>query len=233
MIDIQKHKFILVRVLKEIYSDKEIAPILGFKGGTACYLFYNLPRFSVDLDFNLLDKDKKDVVFQKIKKFLMKYGQLKEAREKRYTLFFLLSYGDESTNIKVEISKRKFTENYEVKNYLGIPMLVMEKKDMLAHKLVALLDRSDIANRDLFDLWYFLENNWPINKEIVELRTNKPFKNYLKKCIKSVRKVSERYILQGLGEVLAEERKRWVKENLKKELLFLMEYYLESQRGGQ
>jgi len=57
----------LVQILKDIYSNKEIAPFSGFKEETACYLFYNLPRFSVDLDFNLLNKDKKNLVFERVK----------------------------------------------------------------------------------------------------------------------------------------------------------------------
>lgn len=228
MLDIQRHKFILVKILKDIYRDKEIAPFMGFKGGTACNLLYNLPRFSVDLDFNLLNNEKKDLVFTNLKEILVRFGDLKEARSKRYTLFFLLSYEEEATNIKVEISKREFPDNYELKNYLGIPMLVMVKKDIFAHKLVAFLDRGSIANRDLFDLWYFFNNNWSINKEIVELRTKEKLKDYLFKCINEIEKVKETYILQGLGEVLDEEKKKWVKENLKNELIFLMRNYLES-----
>lgn len=228
MIDIQKHKFILVQILKNIYSDKEIASVLGFKGGTACYLLYNLPRFSVDLDFNLIEKEKKDLVFRVVKKILEEDGQIKEAREKRFTLFFLLSYGKESTNVKVEISKRIFPDNYEIKNYLGIPMLVMKKEDILAHKLVALLDRKSTANRDLFDLWYFLKIGWQANIELVELRTGEKYKDYLKKCIKAVEKIDERYILQGLGEVLDKKQREWAKENLKEKILFLMKYYLET-----
>jgi len=54
MIDLNKHKFIIVQILKDIYSDLEIANELGFKGGTALMLFYDLPRFSADIDFNLL-----------------------------------------------------------------------------------------------------------------------------------------------------------------------------------
>ena len=64
MLDIQKHKFIMVQVLKDIFSDNEIGTTLGFKGGTAAYFFYDLPRFSVDLDFNLLDKSKEDIVLK-------------------------------------------------------------------------------------------------------------------------------------------------------------------------
>lgn len=228
MLDIQKHKFILVQILKDIYSDKEIGKILGFKGGTAAYLFYDLPRFSIDLYFNLLAEDKKDLVFKKIKEIVKKYAEIKEAREKRFTLFFLLSYEREAVNVKIEISKRAYPVDYKIKSYLGIPMLIMQKQDMVANKLVALLERKSLADRDLFDLWYFLKNNWEINKKLVEIRTEQKFKDYLRKCIKSVEAVPERYILQGLGELLDERQKIWAKKNLKKELLFLMRYYLRN-----
>lgn len=228
MLDINQHKLILVQILKEIYSDISIASLLGFKGGTAVYLFYNLPRFSVDLDFNLLDIKRKDDVFHSVQEILDKLGKIKNQREKQATLFFLFSYEEKERNIKVEISKRIFPDRYEVKNYLGISMLVMRKEDMFAHKLVALLERKNIANRDIFDLWFFMKNNWDINKEIIELRTSMDFKKYLHKCINKVEIINEKYILQGLGEILDDKFKNWAKHNLKKELLFFLSFYYEN-----
>ena len=70
MLSIVKHRVILVQILKDIYSDIEISSSLGFKGGTAVYLFYKLNRFSVDLDFNLLDEEKEQIVFDKINKII-------------------------------------------------------------------------------------------------------------------------------------------------------------------
>jgi predicted nucleotidyltransferase component of viral defense system len=61
-LNIPTHKTILFQILKDIYSDTTIAPFLGFKGGTATLLFYNLDRFSVDLDFDLLDESKENYV---------------------------------------------------------------------------------------------------------------------------------------------------------------------------
>ena len=52
--DVNRHKFYMLQILKDIYSDPKLSTALGFKGGTALMFFYNLPRFSVDLDFNLL-----------------------------------------------------------------------------------------------------------------------------------------------------------------------------------
>jgi len=124
--------------------------------------------------------------------------------------------------------KRVFPDRYEVKNYLGIPMLVMSKENMFAHKLVALSERRNVANRDYFDLWFFLKNNWEIDKKIVELRTEMDFKEYIKKCVENVHKIDEKHILQGLGEILDSSLKNWVKNHLKKELIFLLNFYLEN-----
>jgi len=64
----------MVQILKDIYSDIELSNCLGFKGGSALMFFYDLPRFSVDLDFNLLDPSKEDMVYQKVRLLLLKYG---------------------------------------------------------------------------------------------------------------------------------------------------------------
>ena len=84
---IPEHRDILLQVLKDIYSDTNIAPFLGFKGGTAAYIFYNLSRFSIDLDFDLINEDKEEEVFDKIEKIVKKYGEIKEARKKGSTCF--------------------------------------------------------------------------------------------------------------------------------------------------
>lgn len=230
-LDIIKHKNILIKILKDIYTNTAIGPILGFKGGTAAYLFYGLKRFSVDLDFDLLDPEKEDFVFKRIRKILEAYGTVKKADKKRFNLFYVLSYANKAEgaqNIKVEINRRDFGSRYEVKSYLGISMKVMVQEDMAAHKLVAMYERLGKTNRDIFDARYFLQNDWPINKEIVEKRTKMSFKDFLKKCIGLLEKIEERHILAGMGELLDEKTKAWAKKNLKKDLLFLLKLKLEN-----
>ena len=228
MLDINKHRTILLQILKEIYTDISLGPILGFKGGTAAYLFYELSRFSVDLDFDLLDENKEDLVFEKVEKILKEYGEIKEKDKKRFTLFYVLSYEKEAHKIKVEINRRNFGSKYELKNYLGIPMLVMVKEDMFAHKLAVLTDRKKPANRDIFDIWFFLKNNFDINEEIIKKRTELSLKDYLNKCITHIEKVNDRQILNGMGELLDEKTKIWAKKNLKNDVVFLMKVRLES-----
>ena len=228
MLDKAQHKTILVKILKEIYSYPDLRYLLGFKGGTAAFLLYDLPRLSVDLDFDLLDENRKATVFEKLKKMLPQYGTVLETTEKRFTLFLLLSYKKGERKIKLEISKRPVKSSFELKNYLGIPMLVMKKDDMLAGKLSALLTRKKFAARDLFDLWYFLKNDWKIDEENLKNKTSMTLKLALKMAIKKVENVKKNQLLQGLGELLDDKQKNWVKEKLKEELLFQLKLYLET-----
>ena len=227
MLNRQKHEIILKNILKDIYSDSLLAVALGFKGGTACYLFYDLPRFSTDLDFNLLNADQQNEIFEKLKSIAGKYGIISEARMKRKTIFILLSYKKGTQKIKMEISVRDYQDNFEIKNFLGISVLTMVKENMFAHKLVAAADRKKIANRDLFDLNYFFQKNWDINERIIKLRTGKNLKNYLQSLAEFIdEKVKENTILDGLGEVLSESQKDWTRGNLKKDLIFKIRNYL-------
>lgn len=220
MLNTTQHKNILLKMLKDIYSDTKLGSSLGFKGGTAAFFFYNLERFSVDLDFDLLDEKKESYVFDKIEKIAKKYGKIKQKDKKRNTLFFLISYEEEFTNIKIEINLRNFGSNYEVKSYLGIPMKVMVKEDMFAHKLVAMHERMGDANRDIFDVWFFLKNNWPINKGIVKDRTDLSFSKFLDLCIVNLEELPNKNILSGMGELLDSSQKDWVKKSLKEEVIF-------------
>ena len=175
-IDRTTHKNILIRILKDIFTDPNVGPFLGFKGGTAAFLFYDLNRFSVDLDFDLLDATKEDQVFNRVKEILESYGTLKEAEMKRFNLFYLLSYEEKvagAQNVKVEINRRDFGSKYGVKSYIGIPMKVMIKEDMVAHKLCAMYERIGKTNRDIFDVYFFLKDNWPVNKQIVEKKSGR------------------------------------------------------------
>lgn len=231
-LDIARHKNIMLQILKDIYSDTSISPFLGFNGGTAAYMFYGLPRFSIDLDFDLLDEAQEDNVFSKVEKIVGKYGQIKELRKKRFNLFFLISYAEKAQNIKAEINRRTFGSQYTytLKTYLGISMLVMTKQDMAAHKLMAMYERMGKSNRDIYDVWFFLKNDWPINKKIVEERAKMSFEDFLKKSIIFLEKFENRYILEGIGELLTAKQKIWVKKNLKTDALFFLKLKLENEK---
>lgn len=225
MFDINKHKFFLVKILKDIYADIELANSLGFKGGTALMFFYDLPRFSVDLDFNLVNPEKERKVYDKVRKILLEYGNIDDEAQKFYGPILVLDYGPGERKLKIEISKRDFNDRYEIKNLLGINMKVMVAEDMFAHKLCALLDRNVIINRDIFDSWFFMQHHFPINRTIIETRTNMSYSDYLQKCIEQLEAMNESRLLQGLGELMDNEMKKFVKSKLLSETITLLKFY--------
>ena len=232
-LDTSKHKNILIKILKDIYTDATISPILGFKGGTAATFFYGLDRFSVDLDFDLLDSEKEDYVFDRVKAIIENYGTLKEARKKRFNLLYVLSYDDKdinAQNVKVEINRREFGSKYAVESFLGISMQVMVKEDMVAQKLCAMYERIGKTNRDIFDVQFFLSHDWSVNKKIIEDRMGVSYADFLKKCIDVMESFDDNNILSGMGELLTEKQKSWAKARLKSEALFSLRLALEKEK---
>lgn len=228
-LDIATHKTILFQILKDIYYDTSISPFLGFKGGTASLMFHGLDRFSVDLDFDLLDENQEEHIFTIVTEIVKRYGNLKESHRKRYNLFILLSYEDKARNIKVEINRRQYGSRYEIRTYLGVSMQVMVVEDMFAHKLMAMYERIDKTSRDIYDVWFFLKNRTPINKSIVENRAQMPFDQLVEKCIDQLENLNNRQILSGLGELLTPNQKDWVRAKLRDETIALLKLRVESR----
>lgn len=232
MLNKEKHQLIMGQILKDIYSDISISSLLGFKGGTSAFFFYDLPRFSVDLDFDLLlpTEENKKLVFEKVKAIIEKYGAIKDNYIKRNTIFFVISYGDRDHNIKIETSTRELPfplkTEFEIKDYLGIAMLVAKKEYLFAGKLVALALRTDTAPRDVFDIYFFAKNNWDINHIVVEAWTGKKTKDHMADCITVIESINDSQILRGLGDLLDEKQKDWVRKNLKAEAIFMLKNYM-------
>jgi predicted nucleotidyltransferase component of viral defense system len=231
MLNKEKHQLLMGRILKDIYSDTSISPLLGFKGGTCAYFFYNLPRFSVDLNFDFLGSTETEqkIIFDKILNILKQYGEVKDSYLKRFTIFALLSYGDTDHNIKIEINIREKAINindyYELKEYLGISMLAAKKDYLFAGKLAALTLRKELATRDIYDIYYFAKNNWDISTEALMAITGKSVKEQLSDCLAVIEKIKPSQTLAGLGELISEKEKNWVKNSLCAETIFLLKDY--------
>jgi predicted nucleotidyltransferase component of viral defense system len=227
MIDTVKHKFYMVQILKDIYNDAELANCLGFKGGTALMFFYELPRFSVDLDFNLLVPEKSDVVYQKLRKIVLKYGKIHDEAQKFYGSIIVLDYGIAERKLKIEFSNRQSNDTYNIHNLLGINVKLMTLTDMFSHKLCALLDRNNIANRDIFDCWFFMNRHTAVNRKIIEQRMKNPLPEYLQDCIDTIESLPNKSLLNGLGELVNPELKTFIRNKLRSEIIVLLKFYKE------
>ena len=107
-------------------------------------------------------------------------------------------------------------------------MLVMTREDMFANKLVAMSERLGKTNRDIYDVWFFLKSNWPINKNIVEKRVSMPFNDFLQKCVTDLGKISDRKILNGVGELLNAKQKDWVRVKLRTDTIFFLKLMIKN-----
>jgi len=214
----------MMQVLLAIFRHPELSKLLAFKGGTALMLFHGLTRFSTDLDFNLLDATKTEYVYRELHKLLLKFGTIDDEAMKLYGPILVLDYGKGERMLKVEVSNRDYPNHYEVRSLFGTDIRVMTLPDMFAHKLCALGDR--VTPRDIYDVWFFLQNRAEINAEIVELRTGMPVSEYALKCAGQVRQYSPRMLMQGLGEVLPDNRtKNFARQSLLPETAAALELF--------
>lgn len=211
--DKNKHKFYMARILSLIFKDKDLCNVLAFKGGTSLMFFHNLNRFSTDLDFNLLDPDKLNLAYDKVRAILTRFGTIDDEAKKLYGPVLVLNYGKGERMLKVEISVRQYPNHYEMRSLAGTDIRVMVMSDMFAHKLCAMGER--LSPRDIYDVWFFLQNHTEINEEIVRIRTAKSVSEYTAWCAEHVKEASPKLLMQGLGEVLNDAKsKTFVKNKL-------------------
>ena len=211
--DKNKHKFYMAQILSLIFKDKNLCNVLAFKGGTSLMFFHNLNRFSTDLDFNLLDPDKLDLAYDKVRTILTRFGTIDDESKKPYGSVLVLNYGKGERMLKVEISVRQYPNHYEMRSLAGTDIRVMVMPDMFAHKLCAMGER--LSPRDIYDVWFFLQNHTEINEEIVRIRTAKSVSEYTAWCAEHVKEASPKLLMQGLGEVLNDAKsKTFVKNKL-------------------
>ena len=222
--DKNKHRLYMAQILSLIFKDKDLCPIMAFKGGTSLMFFHSLNRFSTDLDFNLLDADKIDMVYDKVRAILTRFGTIDDEAKKYYGPVLVLNYGKGERMLKVEISTRQYPNHYEMRSLAGTEVRVMTLPDMFAHKLCAMGER--LSPRDIYDVWFFLQNHTEINEEIVLIRTNKSVSEYAAWCAEQVRKSSPKLLMQGLGEVLNDiKTKTFVKDKLITETASALEIF--------
>ena len=208
------HRSIMLKVIREIYTNRFLGQNLGFKGGTAAYFFYDLPRFSVDLDFDLIEpnEQKADRVFRQIREILTPLGDISDENAKYNTLLLELNYKKGERNLKVEVSTRLQNNIYEIKELYGLSCKVMRKDYMFARKLIALTRRNKIASRDLYDINFFLNQNWEIAPLPIEEEINTSVREYLDEVIEFIEKnFTQKNVLDGVGDLLDEKQQKDVK----------------------
>jgi hypothetical protein len=156
---------------------------------------------------------------------LARQGRVIDWKDKHYTLLGVLDYGAGYPNIKLEINRRVWKANhYKPAAFLGVPLLIADEATIMTNKLVALTDRPTPVARDLYDTWFFLSRGFEVKEALILERTGKSKKAYIKNLTRFIKKTfTQRNVLQGLGMVLDDQQKAWVKNHLLAETLQALE----------
>ena len=172
--------------LNEFYSEKESQNIF-FKGGTALHLIYGSPRFSENLDFTVEMEQKTfnkfiSTLFKKIeKKETITFKPKKTITGKTFLLKSKSILFSNETYINLDFSFReKILEPKKSIINTSYPILFtsyiynLSKNEILAEKIRALLTRKITKGRDIYDMWYLLNQDANIDDKLI----NKKLKYY-------------------------------------------------------
>lgn len=213
----------LAKILVALVKDSWLKHRLLFKWWTCALFFYDLPRLSVDLDFDLIDPDQEYLsVITSIEQILTTFWRIDDKADKHYTIFYEFNYGHGARNMKIEISKRGVSGWASLRNFFGQSLWIMNEGDLFANKLIALLHRSAITNRDIFDMWFFLQKGTHLNTLLIEQKLDISRAQYRQQIITFIQAYDFGKILYGLGELLTEEQKLFAKKNMKDEIVWYL-----------
>lgn len=157
-----------------LYSLSDLRSNLIFKGGTALYKFYNLNRFSEDLDFDIVGKRfDVDNLVKRALRSLELTGMQRTIHEKmmhgneiniRFAVRGPLYDGSKNSmsRVTLNLSKREqpllVQEKLFVPSYQEIPsfeLSVLDAKEIAAEKIRCIMTRE--KPRDVYDLWFLFK----------------------------------------------------------------------------
>ncbi|MCK5521036.1 MAG: nucleotidyl transferase AbiEii/AbiGii toxin family protein [Candidatus Marinimicrobia bacterium] len=168
----RQHEIFEIEVL-DCLNSARILPDLIFGGGTMLRLCHELNRYSIDLDFYLKSKDKKNGLPERILTGLNDKYEILDQAVKYRTILFELRSKKYPMRLKIEINTerecKQFEQNIAWSTFASKQILVnaIPIKDMLEMKIEAFLDRKEV--RDAYDIEFLLRKGLtlPDNEKIL------------------------------------------------------------------
>ena len=164
-----------------------------FKGGTALYKIYNLPRFSEDLDFSLVEHFSPDNAEKIIKEIAenssnFKINSIKTTKDSLLIKLNCSSILTKQNTLRIDINfKNKIIKGFNVKNYISdyidinpFSLRILKPEEIISEKIHSILNREKA--RDLYDL-FFLLRIAEFDKALVEEKLKNFDMRYNKKII--------------------------------------------------
>ncbi|MBW6442007.1 nucleotidyl transferase AbiEii/AbiGii toxin family protein [Patescibacteria group bacterium] len=226
------HKSIMLRVLINILDDPFLSQNLYFKGGTCASMLGYLDRFSVDLDFDIKDKNLISDVQKGLEKIFDDVGlEIKDSSKNTVQYYLKYEAPENSRNtLKIDAVDVPYIGNEYEKILLpeiNRFAICQTKSTLFTNKLVAIIDRHErngsIAGRDIYDIHHFFQQGFDINEEIIKERRNTDTNTYLKELVDFIEKnITETIINQDLNFLLEPEKFNSIRKTLKDETLALI-----------
>lgn len=177
-------EYLQVIILNSIYKHP-LGKSMFFTGGTALRFFYNLPRFSEDLDFDTPELNYMEFleILGFVKKGLIKEGLSAEISSKKrknlyvaelyfenlMELYKITNKGKVGLMIKIEVYKPSWLIQPEsaVLSLYGynFSSLLLKKEYLFSEKLCALFNRR--RGRDIYDTLFLLKKKIKINPDVL------------------------------------------------------------------
>ena len=228
------HKAWLYRLLTEILDNKFLSANLRFKGGTCAAMQGFIDRFSVDLDFDLLDENRKKDVQKNLEVIFKKLGLEIKDQSQNVPQYFLKYpvYDNNNTRntLKLDITFPPPENNiYELVRLVEIDRIAhcQIKESMFANKLVAFMERfskhGSIAGRDLYDIHTFFLKGYRYEAKIIKERTQKTAIDFFKSLDFFItNNVTQTVIDQDLNTLLPIDNFHRIRKIIKQEVLMFV-----------
>lgn len=206
----QYRESIIIEAVQALAKSR-VGSQIAFKGGTALKLFYDLPRYSEDIDYDILPgtsaKDLLDIMRRLFKK---KKWEITDETVKYYTILLELRFAGPERNfrLKIEISTREKELDTTILSLRGVPVLALEPSFLMTEKLLTFIDRQ--AGRDIFDAWFILKNAYPLNESMIKKAFGDQL-NFYQTILAKIEKADPKKIFRDTGKLLGHDYRNWIK----------------------
>ena len=200
----------IIEVVQTV-AKSEAGSHLAFKGGTALKLFYDLPRYSEDIEYDFLGKISPQRMMDILKSVADKKKWEVTGDAVKYNtilLEFRFAGPERNFRIKIEVSTREKELKTTIQSLRGVPVLTLEPSFLMTEKLITFVKRQ--AGRDIFDAWFILNNAFPLDQAML-VDNFGGRTNFFATLLDLIQKADPKKILRDTGKLLSVDQRNWIK----------------------
>jgi predicted nucleotidyltransferase component of viral defense system len=199
----------IIEVIQAIAKSR-VGSQIAFKGGTALKLFYGLPRYSEDIDYDSLPGSLPQDLMKTLKElFVKRRWEITDEAIKYFTILLELRFAGQERRfrVKIEISTRQKELETTIRSFRGVPILTLEPSFLMTEKLLTFIDRQ--AGRDIFDAWLIINHGYPLNESLIRSTFNGN-EEFYRAMLHIVEKADTKKILRDTGKLLGQDHRNWI-----------------------